>query len=63
MNNAYSIFRSRTFWTLVVAGALPIVNLFTPFLPPAYQALAEVVLLAVANAFHLDTAKRAGAVN
>ena len=61
--NTFSIFRSKAFWTLLVMGLLPVVNLFVPFLPQAFQAVAEVVLAALATYFHNQTAVTAGAVN
>lgn len=63
MTNTYSIFRSKTFWTLVIAGLLPLVNLFVPFLPQGIQAIAELLLATLASYFHTQTAISAGAVN
>lgn len=63
MSTTYSIFRSKTFWTLVVAGVLPVINLFVPILPQAFQALAEVILASLATYFHVSTAQSSGATN
>lgn len=63
MNTTYSIFRSRTFWTLVVAGVLPVINLFVPILPQGFQALAEIILASLATYFHASTAQSSGATN
>ncbi len=59
----YSIFRSRTFWTVVVMGAIGAGNALVPVIPADYQALAMAVLATFATLFHLDTANKAGAVN
>lgn len=63
MNQTYSIFKSRTFWTLVVAGLLPVINLFVPILPVGIQAVVELLLSVLASYFHMDTAAKAGATN
>lgn len=53
MTPTYDILKSRTFWTLVVAGVIPVIDLFVPLLSPSTQAVVGVVLLAVANYFHV----------
>lgn len=63
MNATYSLIKSRTFWTLVVMGLIPIVNLFLPLLSPQYQAAIEPILGFLAAYFHNDTAQRSGATN
>ena len=62
MNTTYSVLHSRTFWTLVVMGALPVINLFVPFLPTSFQAVAEVVLAALGTYFHNSAVVTAGKV-
>lgn len=63
MNQNYALIRSRTFWTLVVMGALPIINLFVPLLSPTMQAIVEPILGLIATYFHNSTAQTAGATN
>ena len=63
MNTPYNVLTSRTFWTLVVMGLIPLVNLFVPFLPATFQAVAEVILAALASYFHVSAVNTAGATH
>lgn len=63
MNNTYSLFRSKTFWTLVIMSVLPIANAIVPVLPASVQDVVTVLLGLVAAQFHKSTATSSGAVN
>lgn len=63
MQQTYSLFKSRTFWTLVAMSLLPILNAIAPTLPLFWQNLAEVLLSILAAYFHNSTAQNSGAIN
>ena len=55
MNQTYSLLRSKTFWTIVVMAVVGAGNALVPVIPPAYQAIVELVLASMASMFHLST--------
>lgn len=59
----YSLLKSKTFWTIVLMVVVGAGNAVVPVLPADWQAIVEAVLGALASAFHLSTAKNAGAIN
>lgn len=59
----YSIFRSRTFYTILAMVIVGAGNALVPIIPAAYQALAVTLLGILAANFHLSTAQNAGATN
>lgn len=63
MQNTYNILKSRTFWTLVVMGLIPAINLFVVRLSPDLQAIIEPLLGLLAAYFHNSTAVSSGATN
>ena len=64
MTTTYTLLKSRTFWTIVIMSLLPVVTTYiVPTLPPEWATVANIVLGAIAIAFHNDTAQKAGATN
>ncbi len=59
----YSLFRSRTFWTLVATAVVSVGNIFLPIIPVAAQGLVTVVLLVIASYFHLQTGQSTSGIN
>ena len=59
----YSLFRSRTFYTLVAQFVFDTWQLLAPSVNPAYSAILNVVFMSLASYFHLQTAKTLGAKN
>lgn len=63
MNATYSLLRSKTFWLLVLAAIIPILNAIVPTLPIGVQDGASVLLSLLAMYTHNLTAKNSGATN
>lgn len=55
----YSIFKSRTFWTIVVAFLYNIWQLFEPSVAPTVSATLDVVFASLANYFHVQGVQNA----
>jgi hypothetical protein len=55
MTPSYSLFRSRTFWTIIAMMIVGAGNAVIPVIPAPYSALVVCVLGVVASYFHLDT--------
>lgn len=50
----YSIFASRTFWTIVAMAVIGGGNAIVPVLPPQVAAVAMLALSALASYFHVN---------
>lgn len=50
----YSIFKSRTFWTLVAGFVYNVWQLLAPSIPPQYSALIDLLFTSVATYFHVN---------
>lgn len=50
----YSIFKSRTFWTIVAMFVIGGVNAVVPVLPPDIQTIAMALLGILASYFHFN---------
>lgn len=59
----YNIFKSRTFWTIVITIGIGALNAALPFMPDSVQTTVQGLLGLVAIYFHNETAKKADAVN
>lgn len=59
----YSLFRSSTFWTIILMFIVGGVNAIANVIPGVWDAVIMAVLTALASTFHLQTAQAAGAVN
>lgn len=55
----YSIFKSRTFWTLAFGFVYSVWQLLSPSVPVQYSTLIEFIFGAVATYFHVDGVKKA----
>jgi hypothetical protein len=53
----YSLFRSKTFWTIVAMVFVGAGNAVVPVIPADYQAIAVTLLAVLASTFHLSTAQ------
>ncbi len=51
----YSLFRSRTFWTLAAQFAYDVWQLVAPSVSPTVSAILNVVFFSLASYFHLKT--------
>lgn len=51
----YSLFRSKTFWTLVAGFVINVYQLAAPTLPPAAVGVLDTVVLLLSSYFHLQT--------
>lgn len=60
MNQTYKLVTSPTFWLMVVAALVPVANAIVPTLPPFWQNVATIVLLAVAAYTHKSAVTIAG---
>lgn len=54
----YSIFKSRTFWTIVVMFLTGGVNAIVEFIPSEIQAVVMAGLAALASYFHVNPSQR-----
>ena len=63
MTQAYSLFRSKTFYTIVAMMVVGAGNAVIPVVPAQYSSILVVLLGLVASYFHLSTATTAGATN
>lgn len=63
MQNTYSLFRSKTFYTIVAMFIVGGLNAIMHVLPDNAQLILEAILGVVASTFHLDTATKFGASN
>lgn len=59
----YSLFRSRTFYTLVLMFAFDAVSVYGNLLSPNTFALVNLILTSVASYFHLQTGKSQAGAN
>lgn len=59
----YSIWRSKTFWTIFITVALAVGNAVVPFMSPDIQATLTTLLGMLAAYFHNLTAVNNGATN
>lgn len=63
MEQTYSLLRSKTFWTIVVAAVVGAGNAVVPFMPEQYSAIAVLVLTSLASYFHLQTGRSTSGTN
>lgn len=59
----YSLFRSRTFWSIVALFVISGTNGIMGMIPAGAIVYVQFALAALASYFHLDTAKTFGARN
>lgn len=59
----YSLFRSKTFWTIVAMFVVGGVNAIMGVIPPQFQTIAMLVLGGMASYFHLQTGTSTTGVN
>lgn len=59
----YSLFKSRTFWTLVATFVYNVWQLAAPSVPPQYSAIVDFVLTSAAAYFHLQTGQSTTGTN
>lgn len=59
----YSLFRSKTFYTIVAMAIVGAGNALIPVIPAAYASVIQILLGALASYFHLGTAQATGATN
>jgi hypothetical protein len=55
----YSIFRSRTFYTLAFTFAYNVWQLLMPSIPTEYSAVIDFALMTIASYYHVDGVKNA----
>ena len=55
----YDIFKSRTFYTLVFGFLYSVWQLFEPSIPPQYSAVVDLLVVSLANYFHVAGVKNA----
>lgn len=63
MQNTYSLFRSKTFYTIIVMFLIGGFQGITSFLPSGSETIILGALGLLASYFHLDTAKTGGVTN
>lgn len=63
MQNTYNLLKSRTFWLLVLAALIPVVNAIVPTLPVGVQDVVEALLSVAAMYTHNSGMQNAGATN
>lgn len=59
----YSLFRSKTFYTIIAMAVVGAGNAVMPVVSPTVAAILEVILTILASQFHLSTATKFGARN
>lgn len=59
----YSLWRSKTFWTIVLMAIVGGGNAIVPVLPPTYSASVITVLAILASVFHLSTGQSTTGTN
>lgn len=57
----YSIFKSRTFYTLVIGFAYNVWQLLEPSVAPQFSAILDILFTALASYFHLAGVQNAAA--
>lgn len=55
----YNIFKSRTFWTLVVGFAYNVWQLLEPSVAPQFSAVLDIVFASLASYFHVSGVQNA----
>lgn len=56
---SYSLFKSRTFWTLVATFAYNVWQLASPSVPAQYSAIIDFVFASLASYFHIQGVQNA----
>lgn len=58
MKTSYSIFKSRTFWTIVVMFIVTGGNAIVPMLPPGIQVIVTAILGIMAAHYHTNPSQQ-----